>query len=257
MGHDYYKILGVTPAANFDAIKRAFRARVKEHHPDRPGGSHEAMILVTEAWEILSDPDRRRRYDAARVPAAALVVRESAAEDARQAHEQAEHYPRQWAEVERWLNMLASDFTDARYGEVHVFGGYSIPTAGDSVSGFVFIVMGAAVGLVVSVPLFFWLQQNHVSMNPWVLAALAAPPLGGAWIGSAVHRAVGARVSRIVRGRTTVRDATTRNVGSTATAERPSRVVVCACKQKLRVPGRDSTVQVRCTACGRQFDVAP
>ena len=63
---DYYRILQINPDANIETIKKAYRRRALECHPDR-GGSHEQMVLVNEAWGILSNPITRANYDAARL----------------------------------------------------------------------------------------------------------------------------------------------------------------------------------------------
>jgi hypothetical protein len=65
MQGNYYQLLGIGSKSNPDEIKRAFRARAKEFHPDlnpSPGAS-ERFIQVTEAYEILSDPRKRTAYD--------------------------------------------------------------------------------------------------------------------------------------------------------------------------------------------------
>lgn len=59
----HYDTLGVPSDANQDDIKRAFRKKSSQHHPDRPGGSTEAMAKVNEAYAVLSDPQRRLGYD--------------------------------------------------------------------------------------------------------------------------------------------------------------------------------------------------
>lgn len=56
----------MTRSAPLEDIRRAYRALARAHHPDRHGGrTTPEMVRINEAWRILSDSDRRRRYDAA------------------------------------------------------------------------------------------------------------------------------------------------------------------------------------------------
>jgi curved DNA-binding protein CbpA len=59
---DPYEILGVPRDADSDTIKKAYRAKSSENHPDK-GGTGAAMALVNRANDILTDPDKRARYD--------------------------------------------------------------------------------------------------------------------------------------------------------------------------------------------------
>lgn len=59
---DYYTRLGVGAKASQDEIKRAYRKLASKHHPDR-GGDEAQFKLVQEAYETLSDPNRRQQYD--------------------------------------------------------------------------------------------------------------------------------------------------------------------------------------------------
>jgi curved DNA-binding protein len=63
---DYYKVLGVQRDASAAEIKRAFRKLAREHHPDlKPGdsASERRFKEVNEANEVLSDPEKRQKYD--------------------------------------------------------------------------------------------------------------------------------------------------------------------------------------------------
>jgi curved DNA-binding protein CbpA len=62
---NYYEVLGVERTASGDEIRRAYRRRIAEVHPDKPGGDEAATRAVEEARTILLDPLARARYDAA------------------------------------------------------------------------------------------------------------------------------------------------------------------------------------------------
>lgn len=61
---NYYEILGVPKNADAAAIKKAYRRKSKECHPDRKGGDSTAMVWVNKAYETLSNPEKREYYDA-------------------------------------------------------------------------------------------------------------------------------------------------------------------------------------------------
>ena len=63
---DFYRVLGVSRDASDDAIKKAYRKLVFQHHPDRNPGSAHAEPKIREinaAYEVVGDPDKRRTYD--------------------------------------------------------------------------------------------------------------------------------------------------------------------------------------------------
>lgn len=63
--YDHYKVLGVPRDADAHAIKRAYRERVKQWHPDRNGSSQAAEVFhaLHEAYSVLSDAASRAAYD--------------------------------------------------------------------------------------------------------------------------------------------------------------------------------------------------
>ncbi|HEY6793951.1 MAG TPA: DnaJ C-terminal domain-containing protein [Kineosporiaceae bacterium] len=65
-GRDFYEILGVPRNAGQEEIQRAYRRLARSYHPDvnHDPGAEERFKEVSEAYDILSDPDTRRRYDA-------------------------------------------------------------------------------------------------------------------------------------------------------------------------------------------------
>jgi DnaJ-class molecular chaperone len=60
---DYYAVLGVPKDAGPDDIKKAYRKLARELHPDINPAEGDRMKEVTEAYSVLSDPEKRQRYD--------------------------------------------------------------------------------------------------------------------------------------------------------------------------------------------------
>ena len=60
---DYYEVLGVAKNASDDEIKKAFRRKAIELHPDKEGGDEAKFKEINEAYEVLKDKQKRQRYD--------------------------------------------------------------------------------------------------------------------------------------------------------------------------------------------------
>jgi curved DNA-binding protein len=63
MSKDYYSILGVSKDASESEIKKAFRALASKYHPDKEGGSEEKFKEINEAYQVLSNKEKRAQYD--------------------------------------------------------------------------------------------------------------------------------------------------------------------------------------------------
>lgn len=63
---DYYSTLGLTPDSSAEEIKKAYHKLAMQYHPDRNGGNpegEERLKGINEAYQILGDEKKRRRYD--------------------------------------------------------------------------------------------------------------------------------------------------------------------------------------------------
>ncbi len=60
---DYYEVLGVAKGASADELKKAFRKKAIQYHPDKEGGDEAKFKEINEAYEVLKDSSKRQRYD--------------------------------------------------------------------------------------------------------------------------------------------------------------------------------------------------
>jgi hypothetical protein len=234
---NYYEILGISVDAPQQTIKQAYRAKAMASHPDR-GGSHETMLAINEAYEILINPETRRHYDEARANQNNQVAQQQARADASQAQQQAAQYPRAWADFESWL---AKDFTEAKYGQSGMWS-----TVENSSSGFLFIFIGMIAGVVVG---FIFCGAANLT-GAIVKFPVLLGAAGGGFIGQLVHRHIGESIQKRSAPQPPASDD---NRKPQPAPHAGGRVIVSCpkCNQQLRAPA--GGVRVRCPACRFEF----
>jgi hypothetical protein len=219
----------------------------------------------------MSNPELRSRYDSARTHAGDRAARQAAEADAQAARQRAEQYPRRWADMEAWLNGVAQDFAGAQYGSVPLYQDVSFPTAGGSVSGWAFILIGAVLGGVFLSPVIDGILDSNkatIEKNRILgligLALVAAPVVGGAWAGAGIHKWIGDEVKKAKEQaarqaqRHQEREAKRAQPAPPPAAALEPRVLACErCGQKLRVPVMQSELLVTCKSCGHKFGCPP
>lgn len=185
---DFYAILGIPPDADLQTIARAYRRLAIQCHPDH-GGNEREMALINEAWLTLTNPDKRRTYDAGRQSHSGAAAQAAAAEIWQQARDASTDYPRRWQDFEGWLDAVTRDFSGATYSKASGPRGIPMPTADNSVSGTAFIIAGAAVGAGIAILFLYRRLTSGGSFlgAPMIFGLLVA---GGAWVGRSIHGAV-------------------------------------------------------------------
>ena len=63
MAQDYYSTLGISKSASTEEIKKAYRKLAHQYHPDKGAGNEQKFKEVSEAYQVLSDPNKRAQYD--------------------------------------------------------------------------------------------------------------------------------------------------------------------------------------------------
>ena len=68
---NYYDVLGVSPSATSQELKRVFQHLARQYHPDKTSEDSQfpadasRFVAISEAWKVLGDPEMRKQYDAA------------------------------------------------------------------------------------------------------------------------------------------------------------------------------------------------
>jgi hypothetical protein len=260
---NYYAILGVIPTADQETIRQAYRKQAVAAHPDC-GGSHERMVLVNEAWTILSDPVAQARYDEARQERHTIAVQQAAAADVRSARQQAQSYPRRRSDLESWLAMVSADFTAAKYDKVEG-GFFSWPTASNSVSAQVFVWTGGLLALMPFLLVIPWpevLAGRNVPRHVMPAILLTS---GGSWLGYWLHRWMADRMRPPLRRKYRSKLFESEPPADAFQSQEPQAapvpgelVIHCPhCAQGLRLPRLIQPLAVTCPRCRFAFDLPP
>jgi molecular chaperone DnaJ len=102
---DPYQVLGVHPNASGAEIKAAYRALVKQHHPDAGGDEH-TILALNAAWEVLGDAQRRAQHDCLRAAAPQRSAAQSAAAASRAARKATAEAARGDGQLLAWLQQV-------------------------------------------------------------------------------------------------------------------------------------------------------
>ena len=81
---DYYEVLGVSKSATKEEIKKAYRKQALKYHPDKNPGdkkAEESFKEAAEAYEVLSNDDKKARYDRLDMPEWGAAVMDSGAQE--------------------------------------------------------------------------------------------------------------------------------------------------------------------------------
>lgn len=242
---DYYQILGISADADFETIKQAYRTKALKCHPDR-GGSHAAMLEINEAFEILRNPEMRASYDELRRNQSNKTALARVKADTERAKAHANDYPREWNLFEAWLNALTEDFLNAEYGSEGM-----LPTVGDSMSGFFFLIVGGVAGAFLGYLIF----RVYLEIDSGPQVGYCA--IGGAFVGQWFHRLIrnsirAGDVGCKRRFNSSLPSDSNSNQGSTMQGEQ--EIIRCPhCSQRLRLKVAGTETRIRCRACGHEF----
>ncbi len=124
---DYYRLLGLPQSATLSEIHKAYWKQACRCHPDK-GGSHESMVQLVEAWRILSDPEKRSRYDQLLNFRPKGWRNRKFDADVQDARKRAENYATTWAEFEEIYQKAFYTFNQDFYGvdfDINAAGPYS------------------------------------------------------------------------------------------------------------------------------------
>lgn len=243
---DYYKLMGVLPSANEHEIRQAYRRLASQHHPDR-GGSHEMMVRLNEAWFVLSDPERRRLYDAV-LSGSHNVHEEQWEAAAAAARNQSRDYARDWETFQAWMGHAMDDMAAAEHGTMTVGGITLLPSIRGSWTGTAALFIGGLAGQIIAINLGYFDSQREQASDADPVVKIAArflPLFIGVWVGFAVHHVAAQFVANRTKPSTPPDSSNKRNVNCPKYG------------QAARIPRREVTLTVTCPNCREKFEIEP
>lgn len=133
MEKNYYESLGVDPDADMEDIRKAYRKLVRQCHPDVCSDmSHDRFVEVKEAYEVLSDPEKRRQYDF-KLACESRTRRRRPVHDSRFSPSCGNKHP--VSEVERMVDRMFEHFFDAPTAPIKEFDLEIILTLEEALKG--------------------------------------------------------------------------------------------------------------------------
>ena len=201
------------------------------------------MLQINEALEILSNPGLRADYDRVLSGHGSAQAAEATEAAVREARTRAENYPRDWKSFESWVNWFASDAGNAEYGSIKLPFDIEIVTAGKSITGWIFIIFGSALGVAAMYLMFGLMDQPGLTLKK--IGAWCVGTMFGSMLGGMIHNSVG---KWLLSGW---------NSGPPSVVPPPippTVVHACpTCGQKARIPKISKTVKISCPKCGNGF----
>lgn len=256
---DYYAVLGVDRTADLATLRTAYYRLAKRWHPDR-GGSGAQMNRINAAWEILRDPETRRRYDAILQGRADAATQSQFRQEAAAADAAAAEYPAEWDEFERWYRSVAQDFASADYGE-----SWAALEIKHSASGWAFVKTGMICGGLLGIYLA-WDSAAAIGTRFRIVAFFG---IAGALLGKGLH--YGLR-SVLVSSSPGTNPKTTSQPPAQSQPRRaqpappspdsfnappPRFQFACCpgCAKNLRMPDPPPSDTIKCPVCGYRFSL--
>jgi hypothetical protein len=229
-----------------------------KYHPDR-GGSHEQMILINEAWFILSDPTRRKIYDNSQIYTGDIILQREASVNRENAQKEAQDYPRTWSSFQEWMEEAFK-----RVEEVKLAPFLLIPNPQKDILGWIFVIAGGSLATYLSFQMGFTRSGSFYTLLHFLIFSI------GAWLGWVVYQYLLYQDYNPGEAKTSEKKfADKNNSEKTASSfnnktpdddnDKKNKIVIkCEhCKDLIRVPNDRGLIDIRCPHCCGRFRWSP